>query len=175
MAIGYLLKDMTGKTITELTQEWIWNPMGAEDEAYWLLSKEGMEGVYCCLAASPRDWAKVGLLFAQNGLVNGQAIVSENYILEATSYDKLPSNLKFQINSNFAGYGYQIWLLPGSGRQFYLRGIHGQSIFVQADTGLVMVHTAVFSQPSSRMDAAPYDEMNSLWEGVVKSFGGVNE
>jgi hypothetical protein len=38
-----------------------------------------------------------------------------------------------------------------------------------------MVHTAVFSQPSSRMDAAPYDEMNSLWEGVVKSFGGVNE
>jgi len=25
------------------------------------------------------------------------------------------------------------------------------------------------------MDAAPYDEMNSLWEGVVKSFGGVNE
>ena len=175
MAIGYLLKDMTGKTITELTQEWIWNPMGAEDEAYWLLSKEGMEGVYCCLAASPRDWAKVGLLFAQNGLVNGQAIVSENYILEATSYDKLLSNLKFQINSNFAGYGYQIWFLPGSGRQFYLRGIHGQSIFVQADTGLVMVHTAVFSQPSSRMDAAPYDEMNSLWEGVVKSFGGVNE
>jgi hypothetical protein len=83
--------------------------------------------------------------------------------------------LKFQINSNFAGYGYQIWFLPGSGRQFYLRGIHGQSIFVQADTGLVMVHTAVFSQPSSRMDAAPYDEMKSLWEGVVKSFGGVNE
>lgn len=172
MALGYLLKDLTGKTITELTKEWIWNPIGAEDESYWLLSKEGMEGVYCCFAASPRDWAKVGLLFAQNGKVNGNQIVASQFLIEATSPDTLTPSLKNGITNTFAGYGYQIWLLPGEGRQFYLRGIHGQSIFVQAETGLVMVHTAVFSQPSSRMDPAPYDEMISLWQGVVKSFSG---
>lgn len=173
MALGYLLKDTTGKTISELTKEWIWNPIGAEDEAYWMLSKEGMEGAYCCFAASPRDWAKIGLLFAQNGLMNGQKIVSANYITEATSADALPSNLKTGLTRSYGGYGYQIWLLPGAGRQFWLRGIHGQSIYVQADTGLVMVHTAAFSYPSARMDPAPYDEMLSLWLGVVDSLGSI--
>lgn len=171
MALGYLLKDVTGKTITQLTKEWIWEPMGAEDEAYWLLSKEGMEGVYCCFAASPRDWAKIGLLFAQAGSVNGKKIIPASYMNEALSAELLPPSLKTGISSSYAGYGYQTWLLPGPGKQFYLRGIHGQSIYVQADTGLVMVHTAAFAQPSARMDAAPYAEMLSLWQGVVKSLG----
>lgn len=171
MAIGYLLKDVSGKTVAQLTKEWLWNPLGAEDEAYWLLSKDGMEGVYCCFAASPRDWAKIGLLFAKAGTINGQTIVSSNFIAEATSADKLPSSLKTGFNNSYSGYGYQIWLLPGKGRQFYLRGVHGQSIYVQADSGLVMVHTAAFSQPSARMDSGPYDEMLNLWRGVVKSIG----
>lgn len=174
MALGYLLKDATGKSVSALTKEWIWNPIGAEDEAYWWVSKEGVEGVYCCFAASPRDWAKVGILFAQSGSMNGQQIVSANYIKEATSVEVLPSNLKTGLTSFYGGYGYQVWLLQGEGRQFYLRGIHGQSIFVQADTGLVMVHTAAFSHPSARVDPAPYEEMLSLWYGVVKSFSGAN-
>lgn len=171
MAIGYLLKDVSGKTISQLTKEWLWDPLGAEDEAYWLLSKDGMEGVYCCFAASPRDWAKIGLLFAKAGAMNGQTIVASSFLSDATSADTLPSTLKSGLNSSFAGYGYQIWLLPGKGKQFYLRGVHGQSIYIQADSGLVMVHTAAFSQPSARMDSAPYDEMLSLWRGVVKSLG----
>lgn len=171
MAIGYLLRDVSGKTISQLTKEWLWDPLGAEDEAYWLLSKDGMEGVYCCFAASPRDWAKIGLLFASAGATNGQALVSSEFLNEATSAETLPSNLKTGLNSSHGGYGYQLWLLPGKGRQFSLRGVHGQSIYVQAQSGLVMVHTAAFSQPSARMESAPYDEMLSLWRGVVKSFG----
>jgi CubicO group peptidase (beta-lactamase class C family) len=171
MALGYLLKDVSGKTISQLTKEWLWDPLGAEDEAYWLLSKDGMEGVYCCFAASPRDWAKIGLLFASAGTMNGQPIVSSRFISEAASSDDLPSSLKTGINNSYAGYGYQVWLLPGKGRQFYLRGIHGQSIFVQAESGLVMVHTAAFEMPSARMSPAPYDEMLNLWRGVVKSVG----
>lgn len=171
MAIGYLLKDVSGKTIAQLTKEWLWDPLGSEDEAYWLTSKEGMEGAYCCFAASPRDWAKIGLLFAKAGAMNGKTIVSSSFMSEATSAEALPSSLKSNLNSTYGGYGYQIWLLPGKGKQFYLRGVHGQSIYVQAESGLVMVHTAAFSQPSARIDSAPYDEMLSLWKGVVKSIG----
>ena len=171
MALGYMLKDVSGKTIAQLTKEWLWDPLGAEDEAYWLLSKDGMEGVYCCFAASPRDWAKIGLLFAKAGTLNSQNIVSSSYMSDATSPDSLPSTLKTGLSSSYGGYGYQTWLLPGPGRQFYLRGVHGQSIYVQAESGLVMVHTAAFAQPSARMDSAPYDEMLNLWNGVVKSIG----
>jgi CubicO group peptidase (beta-lactamase class C family) len=171
MALGYMLRDVSGKTIAQLTKEWLWDPLGAEDEAYWLLSKDGMEGVYCCFAASARDWAKIGMLFAKAGTLNSQHIVSSSYMSDATSPDSLPSSLKTGLSSSFGGYGYQTWLLPGPGRQFYLRGVHGQSIYIQAESGLVMVHTAAFAQPSARIDSAPYDEMLNLWNGVVKSIG----
>jgi CubicO group peptidase (beta-lactamase class C family) len=114
------------------------------------------------------------ILFAQKGFFNGQQIVSSSYMREATSADALPAHLKAGLSNSFGGYGYQVWLLPGSGHQFWLRGIHGQSIYVQADTCLVMIHTAAFNQASSRMDPAPYDEMLSLWQGVVKSLGNAN-
>ena len=116
MALGYLLKDLTGKTITELTQEWIWNPIGAEDEAYWLLSKEGMEGVYCCLAASPRDWAKIGILFAQNGKINGNQLVPSNYLVEATSADSLPGTLKNGITNTLIKLTNKIMFLINTGK-----------------------------------------------------------
>jgi CubicO group peptidase (beta-lactamase class C family) len=169
LALGYVLKDASGKSIADLTKEWLWNPMGAEDEAYWIISKSGMEGTYCCFAASSRDWAKLGLVFAQNGAINGQKIVSEGYLKEAVSVDILPAALKTGLSNSFAGYGYQTWLLPGPGRQFYMKGIHGQAMFVDAESGVVMLHTGAFTQPSARTDPAPYDEQLSLWHGVLKS------
>jgi CubicO group peptidase (beta-lactamase class C family) len=169
LALGYLLKDVTGKSVSEITKEWVWDPIGAEDEAYWILSKSGMEGVYCCLAASMRDWAKLGLLYAQKGSLNGQQIVSASFITEGTSINQVPGQLRSGVSEPFAGYGYHVWLLPGPGNQYVMRGIHGQAIYVHTDLGLVMVHTAVFDKPSARMDPGPYDEQLSLWRGLVQS------
>ena len=50
-----------------------------------------------------------------------------------------------------------------------MRGVHGQALYVQAESGLVMLHTAVFDNASQRTDPAPYDEQLSLWRGVVQS------
>lgn len=169
LALGYLLKDATGKSIAELTHEWLWEPMGAQDEAYWLLSKSGMEGAYCCLAASPRDWAKLALLLLGNGALGSRRVVSEAYLREATSADQLPPALRGSASPMFAGYGYQFWLLPGAGRSFMMRGTHGQALFVDVDAGLAMVQTAVYTQPSERLDPGPHAEMLDLWRGVVKS------
>lgn len=169
LALGYLLRDVTGKSISELTKEWVWNPMGAEDEAYWMLSRSGMEGVYCCFAASTRDWVKLGLLFAQNGSINGRQIVSPSFITDGTSAAALPDSLKTGLTDSFGGYGYQVWLLPGPGRQFVMRGVHGQALYVHAESGLVMLHTAVFENASQRQDPAAHEEQLNLWRGVVQS------
>jgi CubicO group peptidase (beta-lactamase class C family) len=171
MAIGYLLKDVSGKSIVALTKDWVWDPMGAEDEGYWILSKSGMEGVYCCFAASSRDWAKLGMIFANKGKIENKSIVSAQYISEATSIDLLTETQIRALPEKFGGYGYQVWLLSGPGNQFVFRGTYGQSIFVHGDSGTVMVHTAAFKNPTSRTDPEPYNEMLSLWGGVLKSLG----
>jgi CubicO group peptidase (beta-lactamase class C family) len=63
------------------------------------------------------------------------------------------------------GYGYQTWVLPGADRQFVLRGLRGQAIFVNPKSKIVMVHTAAGSVgPGS-------SELMALWSGVVKTLG----
>ena len=33
--LGRVLRRATGKSISTLTEEWLWQPMGAQDLAYW--------------------------------------------------------------------------------------------------------------------------------------------
>jgi len=63
----------------------------------------------------------------------------------------------------FFGYGYQTWILPGNQRQFALRGLRGQAVFVDPKSKLVMVHTA------AREIGDPGMELIQLWSGVVQS------
>jgi hypothetical protein len=54
-------------------------------------------------------------------------------------------------------------------------GIHGQHIFVQPRSGIVMVQTSVNDQASGRQDGRPYQYRDALWAGVLKSLGGFTE
>ncbi len=72
----------------------------------------------------------------------------------------------------FFGYGYQFWLYPLTTRTFALQGIHGQTIYVQPASGIVMVQTAVFDQASGRTEPEPHAERDALWRGVLATLGG---
>jgi CubicO group peptidase (beta-lactamase class C family) len=70
------------------------------------------------------------------------------------------------------GYGYQVWLLPNKTRTFVLQGIHGQHVFVQPASKIVMVQTSVNHMASGRQDNRPYQYRDALWNGVLRSLGG---
>ena len=53
------------------------------------------------------------------------------------------------------GYGYQVWILPGERRMFALLGRFGQDIFVDPESKLVMVQTAVRTEDRGRHDRDP--------------------
>ena len=48
--------------------------------------------------------------------------------------------------SKFNGYGYQTWLIGNTQNAFALFGVRGQSVFVDPDSKLVIVHTAVHAE-----------------------------
>ncbi len=60
-------------------------------------------------------------------------------------------------------------------RTFALQGIHGQVVFVQPASKIVMVQTSVFDYASGRQDNVPWQKMTALWRGVLKSLGGKDE
>ena len=170
--LGRVLTGATGKTMAELTSEWLWKPMGAERDAFWRVGADGQEQAGGGFNATLRDWGRLGLLLAQDGQRDGRTIVPREYLLEATDAARQPPAFGPRRATPFFGYGYQFWLYPLKTRTFALQGIHGQTIYVQPSSGIVMVQTAVFDQASGRTEPEPHAERDALWRGVLATLGG---
>lgn len=171
--LGRVLRRATGQSIAQLTEAWIWKPMGAEDPAYWQVSTtDGAESTAGGFNASLRDYGRFGLLLANDGARDGQAVIPRDFLLEATDPQRQPAAFRPRRATPTLGYGYQTWLLPSKTRTFALQGIHGQTVFVQPQSRIVMVQTAVHAAPSGRQDPRPYQYRQALWEGVLASLGG---
>ena len=56
-----------------------------------------------------------------------------------------------------------------------MQGVHGQTVFVQPASGIVMVQTAVYTSASGMQDPEPLAERASFWLGVLNSLGGDTE
>ncbi|MEO8022168.1 serine hydrolase [Polaromonas sp.] len=170
--LGRVLTAASSKNMAELTSEWLWKPMGAEHDAFWRIGVDGQEQSYGAFNASLRDWARLGLLLANDGKVGTQQLVPLDYLREATDPARQPAAFQPRKATPYFGYGYQFWLMPLRERTFALQGIHGQTVYVQPSTGLVLVLTSVFESASGRQDPQPYEERAALWRGVLQSLGG---
>ena len=146
--------------------------MGAESDAFWRVGIDGQEQTQGGFSASLRDWGRLGLLLANDGKVGTQQVLPREYLLDATDPARQPAAFKPRIATPYFGYGYQFWLLPMKQRSFAMQGIHGQTLYVQPATGVVMVLTSVWEQASGRQDVLPYQERDALWRGVLRSLGG---
>jgi CubicO group peptidase (beta-lactamase class C family) len=178
--LGRVLAAASGKTMAELTADWLWKPMGAEHDAFWRIGADGQEQSYGAFNASLRDWARLGQLLANDGRAIDKAtgkpgavqVLPRDYLLDATDPARQPAAFKPRKATPYFGYGYQFWLMPLRERTFAMQGVYGQTVYVQPSTGIVMVLTSVWEQASGKQDVQPYEERDALWRGVLQSLGG---
>jgi CubicO group peptidase (beta-lactamase class C family) len=161
--LGLVLRAATGRTLADYLSAKIWQPMGAEADASWAMDKGGYEAAYFAVNATVRDYGRLGMLLANDGAFDGRRIIPAGWVRAATT----PAAKQFEPGQTglFFGYGYQTWIVPGPERQFVLRGLRGQSVFVDPKSKLVLVHTA------ARNVGDPGSELLALWFAVVKSLG----
>jgi CubicO group peptidase (beta-lactamase class C family) len=165
--LGLVVSHATGMPLSRYLESRIWQPMGAEADASWTVDGTGREVAYCCFNAVLRDWARIGLMLAHDGAWNGRQIVPRQWVMDATTV--AAPFLAPGTATRFNGYGYQLWLLPGPRRQFALLGIHGQAVYVDPATRVVMVHTAARLKPAGDPGIA---ETVALWRAVVARLAG---
>ena len=165
--LGLVLSHAVGRSVADYLQEKIWQPIGAEADATWLVDRTGQEATFCCLNAVLRDWGRLGLLLAHDGNWRGRQIIPAVWIRDATTVRPDQPHLRPRTATQFFGYGYQIWIFPEERRMFAFRGVRGQAIYVDPVNRLVMVHTAVRKLPVDPGVA----ETVALWRGVVRDLG----
>jgi CubicO group peptidase (beta-lactamase class C family) len=161
--LGLVLAAAVGRPVAEYLQEKIWQPIGAEADASWIVDRSGQEVTFCCFNAILRDYARLGLLLAHDGSWRGRQIIPAAWIRDATTVRADQPHLQPRTATPFFGYGYQTWIFPGDRRMFAFLGVRGQAIYVDPASRLVLVLTAVRKQVSNPGGA----ETGALWRAAL--------
>ncbi len=159
--LGMVLHYATRKSASDYLHEKVWEPIGAEADATWLIDAEGFEVAHFAFNAVLRDYARLGRLLAHDGAWQAKQIIPAQWMIDATTVRASDAYLAPGKATPDFGYGYLLWLLPGTRRQFALFGDLGQRICVDPESKLVMVQTAVEGN----------SEIWRLWSAVVEQFG----
>jgi CubicO group peptidase (beta-lactamase class C family) len=159
--LGVVLHHAAGKSASDYLQEKVWQPIGAEADATWLLDAEGLELAHFGFNAVLRDYARLGRLLAHDGAWQDKQIIPAQWMIDATTVRASDAYLLPGKAMPTFGYGYLLWLLPGTRRQFALVGDLGQRICIDPPSKLVMVQTALETSA----------EVWRLWSAVVEQLG----
>lgn len=162
--LGMLLVNATGRPIADYMQEKLWEPLGAESRAFWLLDSEGMEMAFAGMTATARDYAKIGELYRLEGRLNGQQIVPSEWVSASVTPDA-PHLMPGKDNpaSDFElGYGYQWWIPEGAEGEFSAIGVYNQFVFVNPSCGTVIVKLSAYSDYGVSLDESSYREIETI-------------
>lgn len=148
--LAEVLRGATGKSICQFMQEKLWEPIGAEHDAWWATDSLGNELGYAFFNATQFDFAKVAVMLANQGVINGQRIVSAEYVDQATNIERQPEGFKFNQAQMATGYGYQFWLRDKPGR-YFMQGAYGQYIGIDRDSKTALIINASDNNEASSL------------------------
>lgn len=162
--LGHVITAATKKPISSYLSEKLWAPIGAESDATWQVDALKKERAHCCIGATARDYAKVGLLIANNGEYQGKSLIRRDWLDQMASVQgKHLQQVGIGAEPPIYGYGFHVWIKNPS--QIVFRGLRGQAIYVDRKEKVVMVQTAVWRLGGPGNNA----ELEALWSGVVES------
>ena len=139
--IGVLVSQATKKTLSAYLSEKIWAPFGMEQDASWLLGSTGHEISGCCIQASTRDYARMGLFMLGGGVAGGKAVLPDGWIAAATTQQA-------DIGEIENGYGYQWWTV--SDGSYAAQGIFGQGIYIDPNRKLIIASNSNWPHATDR-------------------------
>jgi CubicO group peptidase (beta-lactamase class C family) len=134
LLVGLILERATGMPVARYMEEKLWKPLGMEADGSWSLDskKSGFEKMESGVNARARDFARFGLLFAEEGDWEGRQVISQGWVEESTRPDA--------TTDPSLNYQYFWWVdTPDAKKHFSARGNYGQYIYVAPEKDLVIV------------------------------------
>jgi CubicO group peptidase (beta-lactamase class C family) len=156
--LGWVLEAATGRSLAAYAAERLWSQLGADRDAYYWLTRARPRTAIGAgsFNATARDVARLGLLMANDGVVNGKQIVPRDWVRRSRGSD-LPQLAVGALGpSGYDHYGYanQWWTLGGSSFDAFTGiGVHGQYLFVDPSADVVIVKCSAWpTQDDERRD-----------------------
>ncbi|WP_128896071.1 serine hydrolase domain-containing protein [Longirhabdus pacifica] len=141
--VSTVIQKALGEPIDEYAQKYVFDPIGIQ-EVKWEKDVSGVSFGGFSMSMIPRDIARMGYLYLQDGVWDGEQIFAEGWVDESTQpYE--------EVNLLEDGqYGYSIWLKNIAGYDTFMAiGYAQQYMVVVPDLELIVVQT------SNNMDLLP--------------------
>jgi CubicO group peptidase (beta-lactamase class C family) len=145
--LAAIIQRLTGQTLTAYLRPRLFDPLGI-GQVGWQQDPDGRDIGYTGLHATTDAIARFGLLYLQRGVWNGQRLISEEWVAEATRMQIESPN---EPNPDWRqGYGYQFWMARHGYRG---DGAYGQFCVVLPEQDAVIATTGGTENMQGILDA----------------------
>ena len=141
-ALGMLLRAATGRRVADYMQSELCEPLGFQDDGYWLTDRDGVEMVLGGLNLTARDFLRIGELYRNGGKWSDRQLVPAAWVeasLRADAPHLQPGRVIVGDHAFPLGYGFQWWLPPGTRGEFSAIGVYNQFVYVDPTARTVIV------------------------------------
>lgn len=145
--MGMIIQKVTGQSVSDYFTANIWQAVGADFDATWNVDRVGgYEKTFCCFNAVARDYARIGQLVLDKGVVpeTKEQIISSSWMKRITSP---VTRLDYEW-----GYGAYFWH-PYPGVSLML-GLHGQFVYIDIPNDTVIVKLS--DEPTDTDNLSPF-------------------
>ena len=131
------------ETLAEVASDELFRPLGMS-EATWLLDRRGGKELgYCCLQATLEDYAKLGQLYLQGGVVGTERVIPEGWPAFVSTPPQASHEPGDSLESGIGrGYGHHFWLPPAREGEYYMAGYNGQIVWIDPRNDVVIAMTS---------------------------------
>lgn len=167
--LGLVLESASGETFSELLSRHVWEPMGAEADAYITVDSKGAPRSAGGICVRPRDLARFGRLMCNGGRFNGTQIIPRAWVEDCLSAGSREAwqlgNMNYLLpEGRYRNQWYQTGSASGA---FFALGIHGQWIYVDPQTEVVIIKMS--SRPDPVNDDLDFASIR-LFRSIVDIF-----
>lgn len=131
------VERVTGMPFMEYLREKLFKKIGVSDSAYCLKVPGGYSWGESGVLCTPRDMLKIALFTMNYGKWNGEQILNEEYLREATS-NLISSDCSGYVSEAGYGYGYLIWRQQQN--SFFFSGMGCQFSICVPDKKLIFIY-----------------------------------
>ncbi len=138
--LGMVLRAVSGAPLADFIRDHVFNPLGMESAPYFVADSLDEPFILGGLNLVTRDYARIGLMMAQGGEINGRRIVSTDWVAQSTTQSAPPPDpARAEMADGVLGYGYQWWLPPhAAAGEYFAIGIYGQYIYIDTARQVVI-------------------------------------
>jgi CubicO group peptidase (beta-lactamase class C family) len=130
--LGGVIEQTTGYSVADFAEEFLFDKIGIDFFRWWTEPASGQYGCGGGLNLKPRDMARFGYLYLNNGTWNGSQVISSEWVAESTQM--------YYDTGGWYHYGYTWWGVVD--QPFYeATGHYEQKIYVIPEHDIVVVFT----------------------------------